>query len=59
VVDGFFRGRGVGLADRVFELARFWRLSPREIEGLSLREFDLWEAQAIRINELEKEASNG
>jgi hypothetical protein len=54
VDHGFFRGRGGGLTDRAFEVARFWRVSPSEVMALSLSEFDLWEEQALRIADLDK-----
>lgn len=38
----------------MFDLARFWRVSPSEVMALPLPEFDLWEAQAIRIHGLER-----
>lgn len=66
MAHGFFRrgrergGDDVGgLTNRVFELARFWKVSPHEVLGLPLSQFYLWEEQAVRINDLEKEKADG
>lgn len=47
------------LTERVFDLARFWRVSPKEIDALSIREFAEWQDNAIRIAEQQREAADG
>lgn len=51
--DGFFRSdrwlSGGDITERVFDLAYFWRVPPATILALSLEEFELYEAQALRI----------
>jgi hypothetical protein len=50
---GFFRGIDVGrIADRVFEVAWFWRLDPAAAERLPLSRFVMYEAQAARLAKL-------
>jgi hypothetical protein len=47
---GFFRGiDGERLADRVFEVAYFWRLDPAAVMALSLSNFVLYEDQAACV----------
>lgn len=43
----------------MFEVARWWRLSPFEVESLPLSSFFELLAQALRIKEQEKRKSYG
>lgn len=36
-------------ADRVFEVAYFWRLDPATAQALPLSRFVIYEAQAVRL----------
>lgn len=51
----FFSGVGDSaseLTDRIHEVAYFWRMSPLEVEAMTLDRFLVLEAQASRVSEL-------
>jgi hypothetical protein len=57
--DGFFqlgrRWKSVGeFTDRVFEVAWFWQLDPAAVLRLPLDRFFLYERQAVRLTERNK-----
>lgn len=50
---------GMAIADRIFEVAYFWRLDPARAMALPLSRFALYETQAERIAQLMVPDSHG
>lgn len=47
------------MRDRMFEVAYFWRMPPSAVLALSLSDYELHEAQAVRLAEKRREAQEG
>ena len=43
----------------MFEVAYFWRMKPGEVLSLRLSDYELYEAQAVRLAEKRREAQEG